>query len=157
MQAQAMCGETRERAPYVNKVNSGFDSRSNSGALSRRQYSRQTHDKYKCGGCGRVHSSEREKVCKVWGKQCFKCSKFNHFASCCRGTRPLQRPVSSARFMDQEPNSDEEYCPSSRGVVGGSQGHEVQQTLDGDYSGEDVLPLHTVKSGKTVAPYLCTL
>ena len=44
-----------------------------------------------------------------------------------------------------------------RVVVGGSQGHEVQQTLDSNYSGEDVLPLHTVKSGKTIAPYLCTL
>ena len=116
------CVGNMEPAPCVNKVNSGFDSHSNSGALSTRQYSRQTHDKYKCGGCGRVHSSEREKVCKVWGKQCFKCSKFNHFASCSRGTRPLQRPVSSARFMDQNHNSDEEYCPGSRGRQSRSRG-----------------------------------
>ena len=59
--------------------------------------------------------------------------------------------------MDQEHNSDEEYCPSSRGVEGGSQGHEVQQTLDGDYSGEDVLPLGKVGGLRCISAWLRAL
>ena len=59
--------------------------------------------------------------------------------------------------MDQKYNNDEEYCKSSRGGGRGSQVHDVRQTPDDNYSGEDVLPMHTVNSGKTVAPYVCIL
>ena len=148
--AEAMCANSSEPATGVHKVNSDVDSRSNPVSVRKRQYStRSGQDRYRCGGCGRVHSDDREKVCRAWGKQCFKCSKPNHFASCCRGSRTSTRPVSSARFIDLEHSSDEDPGALSHGVG--------RRSPVDDYSGEDVLPLHTVNSGKTVAPYLCTL
>lgn len=50
----------------------------------------------KCGKCGRIH--ERNARCIADGKQCNKCSKFNHFAEVCRNlkTEPVCHVMSSS-------------------------------------------------------------
>ncbi|MPC53489.1 hypothetical protein E2C01_047383 [Portunus trituberculatus] len=92
------------------------EDRSNPGAISRRQYStRPIQDRYRCGGCGRVHSVKAPET---------------------------SRGQFSARFIDQDYDNDEDYGTSSQEIGRHSQVHEMQRTLNEDYSWEDVLPLH---------------
>src|SRR5690606_7675736 len=35
-----------------------------------------------CRFCGQSHIAQRER-CPAWGKQCYKCSRYNHFAAKC--------------------------------------------------------------------------
>lgn len=40
--------------------------------------------KYECRKCSRVHS---QRQCPAFGKKCYLCQKFNHFANCCNQRR----------------------------------------------------------------------
>ena len=53
----------------------------------------------KCGNCGDNHPGRSS--CKALGKQCFKCARWNHLKSVCRGgQQSSNRPTTSTHFRN---------------------------------------------------------
>jgi hypothetical protein len=64
-----------------------------------------------CGNCGDVHPPGRGS-CKAFGKQCFKCKRWNHLKSMCRsGRQPTSNRPSPTQGSQQYPS----YTQNARG------------------------------------------
>lgn len=70
----------------------------------------------KCGKCG---SSHRPRECPAFGKECFKCHKYNHFRSMCR-----ESGRGRANVANTECNNDESL-DSGRSFVFCNRSHKV--------------------------------
>ena len=57
-----------------------------------RKHKKEGKDK-SCGYCGKTGTHPPGRDCPAYGKQCLKCGKYNHYASCCTtGAQPQERP-----------------------------------------------------------------
>lgn len=50
-----------------------------------------------CGYCGKTGAHPPGRNCPAYGKQCLKCGKYNHFASCCRVSTQIQEESKETR------------------------------------------------------------
>ena len=55
---------------------------------------------HRCEYCGKTGLHKPGKDCPVYGKQCLKCAKFNHFAACCKSEKKTeQKPIRSKQVQ----------------------------------------------------------
>ena len=54
----------------------------------------QTKPQKPCYRCGDIYNKNHNDVCRAMGRECYKCNKKNHLASCCRSNNPVvkQKP-----------------------------------------------------------------
>ena len=89
---------------------------SNDRTRNGRQSNTQRYGNSKCGKCGSFH---RPRECPAFGKECFKCHKYNHFRSMCREFGRGRANVVNTECYDDE-NLDSKrsfvFCNKSRKI-----------------------------------------
>jgi hypothetical protein len=60
------------------------------------------HEEKRCFSCGGVFPYAKERPCPTKGRNCNKCGRIGHFASCCRGGKKLVLAASAVDELSDE-------------------------------------------------------
>ena len=75
------------------------------------------HEEKRCFSCGGAFPHAKERPCPAKGKNCNKCGRVGHFASCCRGGN---KSVLAASAVDDLSDDEEHYVGLGRVMLVGS-------------------------------------
>ena len=103
----------------VDRQDSRFQQRDNRGNQYRNE------ERKVCMFCGQYHSFRRREECRAYGKQCNKCSKWNHFAIVCRNQTGQNR---------QETRRDRDQRNGKHSRRQAKRARDVRRTADDNYS-----------------------
>jgi len=110
-QIRAMTGEGAHAAVNVHPVGVQY---------GRQHVNKPQSTSASCSFCGGHHAKGQ---CPAFGKQCNKCSGFNHFASVCKGGGFRRKPRQNAATYNQKSSSGYSQSHKPRGFRGKQQQH----------------------------------